>query len=228
MSWVIIAAVVILAVAIIAVRFLQKPEAQAKEYPYRKLDVLFTPAERSFLGVLNQAAGDNAQIFGKVRVADIIAPSKGMSRSDWQRAFNKISSKHFDFLLCDKSKLSVLCAIELNDDSHSAKKRKNRDEFLSGVCKAANVPLIQFPAKAAYNIFEVQKVIAPYLQANLTENKVDIEPKTEGETSIVEKICPKCSSVMVKRVAKRGKNVGNEFWACSAFPKCKYIEPINA
>ena len=62
----------------------QKQDIVEPEFPYKKLDVLFSPAERSFLGVLNQAVGKSAQIFGKVRVADIITPKKGMSRSNWQ------------------------------------------------------------------------------------------------------------------------------------------------
>lgn len=33
--------------------------------------------------------------------------------------------------------------------------------------------------------------------------------------------CPRCSSAMVKRMAKRGPNKGNEFWGCSRFPRCK-------
>jgi restriction system protein len=36
--------------------------------------------------------------------------------------------------------------------------------------------------------------------------------------------CPKCSSPLVKRIAKRGTNAGNEFFGCSGFPKCRYIE----
>jgi hypothetical protein len=34
-----------------------------------------------------------------------------------KKAFNKISAKHFDFLLCDREELSVACAIELDDVS---------------------------------------------------------------------------------------------------------------
>jgi restriction system protein len=33
--------------------------------------------------------------------------------------------------------------------------------------------------------------------------------------------CPTCQAPMVQRVAKRGSNVGNSFWGCSQFPKCK-------
>ena len=114
---------IVIVIVIVIVKLSPKKGAQQTEYPYRKLDVLFSPAERSFLGVLDQAVGENAQIFGKVRVADVIAPKKGISPSDWQKAFNKISGKHFDFLLCNKKDLSVLCAIELNDSSHNSKKR---------------------------------------------------------------------------------------------------------
>ena len=39
--------------------------------------------------------------------------------------------------------------------------------------------------------------------------------------------CPKCDAPMVRRVAKRGKNAGNEFWGCSTFPKCRSIVPID-
>jgi len=35
--------------------------------------------------------------------------------------------------------------------------------------------------------------------------------------------CPKCGSAMVKRVAKKGSNAGNEFWGCSTFPKCRAV-----
>ena len=39
--------------------------------------------------------------------------------------------------------------------------------------------------------------------------------------------CPKCDAPMVRRVARRGKNAGKEFWGCSTFPKCRSIVPID-
>jgi len=33
--------------------------------------------------------------------------------------------------------------------------------------------------------------------------------------------CPFCGKRMVKRTARRGRNVGNQFWGCSGFPHCK-------
>ena len=33
--------------------------------------------------------------------------------------------------------------------------------------------------------------------------------------------CPRCSSEMVLRTARRGKNTGSKFWGCKRFPKCR-------
>lgn len=40
------------------------------------------------------------------------------------------------------------------------------------------------------------------------------------------KSCPKCGSSMVLREAKQGPNVGNKFWGCSNFPKCRVVVNI--
>jgi ATP-dependent DNA helicase RecQ len=39
--------------------------------------------------------------------------------------------------------------------------------------------------------------------------------------------CPKCNEPMVLRTAKQGSNAGNQFWGCSAFPKCRGIVAIE-
>ncbi len=33
--------------------------------------------------------------------------------------------------------------------------------------------------------------------------------------------CPRCGGPMLKKLASRGGNAGNEFWSCRAFPKCR-------
>lgn len=39
-------------------------------------------------------------------------------------------------------------------------------------------------------------------------------------------ICPRCGSALVLRQAKKGKNAGNSFYGCSAFPKCRYVKNV--
>jgi restriction system protein len=41
------------------------------------------------------------------------------------------------------------------------------------------------------------------------------------------KSCSRCNSDMVLRKATKGKNAGNEFWGCSAFPKCRNVVEIG-
>ena len=166
MIWIVLALIVIILITIIFLKASKKSVSSSQQHSYNKIDSLFTPAERSFLGVLNQAIEDNAFVFGKVRVADVLKPSKDVARKQWQSTFNKINSKHFDFVLCDKGNLSVLCVIELNDKSHNSKKRKDRDEFLTSACESAKLPLIQIPAQSAYNIDEIRQTLIQHLSVS--------------------------------------------------------------
>lgn len=46
--------------------------------------------------------------------------------------------------------------------------------------------------------------------------------KHRSEISLAEDapLCPKCGKPMIKRVAKKGVNSGQEFWSCSGYPEC--------
>jgi very-short-patch-repair endonuclease len=135
----------------------------SKDYPYQKEPTLFSPAERSFLGVLDQAIGDQFRIMGKVRLADVIKVRPGLEASARQTAFNKIQSKHLDFVACDPADLSIQFAVELDDKSHKQKKRQDRDAFVDAAMNAAGVPIIHFPAQKAYSIQDVRDKIAAQL-----------------------------------------------------------------
>ncbi|QTP58323.1 nuclease [Billgrantia antri] len=41
-----------------------------------------------------------------------------------------------------------------------------------------------------------------------------------------DRACPKCGSAMVLRTSKRGANAGNQFWGCSAYPKCREVQDV--
>lgn len=43
----------------------------------------------------------------------------------------------------------------------------------------------------------------------------------------VERRCQKCGSSMLLRTAKRGRNSGNQFWGCSAYPKCNSVQDVT-
>lgn len=148
----------ILVMAIVAIIFFafQKKSTPSLDELYKKQIALFSPAERSFLGVLQQACADDYLILGKVRVVDVIAVKSNKNRARWQQAFNKICAKHFDFVLCDKADLSIKCVIELDDKSHQNSKRQHRDQFLDDLSSAVQLPLVRFPAKRNYVVTQVK------------------------------------------------------------------------
>ena len=216
---------------LIFVALMAKYRSKKSIHPYQKLNALFTPAERSFYGVLTQAVNGDAVIFGKVRVADVLTPRKSTIKGVWQTAFNKISAKHFDFMLCKKDDLSFICGIELDDSSHNSAKSQARDAFVEAACQSAGFPLIRYRARASYQVTEVRDALATVL-ANIGTNQaapasMPVAPQqTLPASNDHEKTCPKCSSEMTVRVAKKGKAVGSEFWGCSAFPQCRHVESL--
>ncbi|MGC9350450.1 MAG: DUF2726 domain-containing protein [Sulfurovum sp.] len=125
---------------------------------YEKV-ALFTPAEKKFLNVLEQALGDEFRIYGKVRIADTILPKKGLSRKSWNRHFFQISSKHFDYVLCDKRSMDTLCVIELNDRSHQRRERIKRDQLVEKACRSANLPLVWIAVQKNYDKREIHHQI---------------------------------------------------------------------
>ncbi|PTN12708.1 uncharacterized protein DUF2726 [Nitrosomonas aestuarii] len=146
--------------------YIKSKRKENSEFTYCALPNLFTPAELSFYFVIKQAVSDSFDVFGKVRIADVISPDKEMNRKKWQSAFNRISSKHFDYVICDPNTLTVVAVIELDDKSHNLRKSVSRDLLINDVCKSANIKLIRFEAKSTYQIAFVREAINDVLNAH--------------------------------------------------------------
>lgn len=124
-----------------------KPVAAAT-LPYRKKDYLLTAAERSFYEVLCSVVDGQLLVFAKVRLADLVYMPKGTTNR--QTHFNRIQSKHVDFVLCTRDKLSPVLVIELDDASHEEESRRDRDTFVDAALTAAGLPILHIPAQRSY------------------------------------------------------------------------------
>ena len=152
---------------IITLKMMRRPTvARLEDFSYTRNRALFSPAERSLLGALEQAVGADYRIFGKVRVADIVSVRPTADRSAWLRAFNQISAQHFDFVLCDKERLSIRCAIELNDDSNGSARRQERDTFSEIICRSVSLPLVQIHVSRDHSVTELRNKILAALSAD--------------------------------------------------------------
>jgi very-short-patch-repair endonuclease len=158
-SWVIVA-LVFVALAVLAALASQRGGRAKPGYPYVRARALFTPAERSFLTVIDRAVGNDHRVFGKVRIADVASVKSGLNASTRQSALNRVVAKHFDFIVCRASDLSIVCAVELDDKSHASERAQARDAVKTKVSEAIGLPLVRIAAKRGYSVQEVRAQLA--------------------------------------------------------------------
>ncbi len=123
--------------------------SQQASFSYNRQPALFSPAEQSFLEMLEQALGPDYRVFGKVRIADLIKPANGAGQ---QTALNRIIEKHVDFVVCNATDLSIIGVIELDDERHNQNSRQKPDGFVDRAFASAGIPITRFPARAAYSL----------------------------------------------------------------------------
>jgi len=143
------------------------PHSKRGKYQYKKRQALFSPAEINFKNSLNRIiTNPNLVIYGKVRIADIITPSmnRKFNSKMWWKAFTKISSKHVDYVICDRRNYSVLCVIELDDKSHNTNRAKQRDSFVNQAYHSAGVELVRVKASTRYQPNELLRLFSTNIQ----------------------------------------------------------------
>lgn len=147
-----------------------KPPPPPEGLPYVSRGELFSNAERSFYEVLRRAVGAEHCIFAKVRLADLLTVPKGTLA--WQAHFNRIQSKHIDFIVCDVACLSPRVALELDDSSHAAPERRERDAFVDRALARAGLPLIRVPARQGYAAPALRDALSAYLTCGVATTVV--------------------------------------------------------
>ena len=101
-------------------------------------------------------------------------------------------------------------------------------------------PQVAPPAvTVANNVEIISATVAPAAQESVEEITADEAPKPEtaetpqtepAETTLPEQqalLCPKCKGKLVLRTATKGDNAGKQFYGCSNYPKCKYIQNLT-
>ncbi len=201
----------------------RKTTTDKLEFPYLLRDDFLSPAEQSFYLVLKQVVSDRALICPKVSLSDLFYV-KSNDPSKYRTYTNKIDKKHVDFLLCDPKTVNPLLGIELDDKSHQKSDRKERDEFVKMVYKAANIPLISIPVHRSYSTSELDSLLRQHIGFNEVETP---NQSANAENQSSTPLCPKCGNEMVLRTVKSGSNQVKQFWGCPDYPRCRGILKIE-
>jgi Protein of unknown function (DUF2726) len=98
---------------------------------------LLTKTEARFQAVLQSLSNGRCHLLCKPRLADFLDHGRDLV------AFNKISQKHVDFLVCRPGDWMPMLAIELDDASHRRPEVKQRDIFVNAVFAQVGIPLVR-------------------------------------------------------------------------------------
>ena len=206
MEWLLllVALMIIAVVIILKTKKTDSKKPAVGPLPYLAKESLLTPAERSFLGSLEQAVGAEFRIYAQVRLADLMLVKPEIEKEARTAALNRITRKHVDFVLCQKEDLKISCAIELNDASHQQAQRKTRDNFVEQACQAAGLPLIQFTVKSSYTVQDIRTAINAVLNPKNTaptQTPISNKPVTASPTLAAIKNTPQPSKPNPSKVS---------------------------
>ena len=109
--------------------------------PFDQRSGLLTPTEARFHACLLQITQERCRIQIKPRLADVFQHEKQKG------AFQMISQKHVDFLICRNDDWMPMLGIELDDASHNSAKVKERDMFVNLLFASTGVPLLRLPVQ---------------------------------------------------------------------------------
>jgi len=144
-------------------------------FPFDSKAAVFTPAEKNFQNLLEQAMGHKYRIINRVKLSDIVTIRNGVSNRASQSAASNAEGKYLDFVICERSSMKLLGAVDLVDTKGRGYKIK-KDWFVSGALEAASVPHLRIKVKANYTLDEIRACI----NSRLLGNKSPL-PKVKGK-----------------------------------------------
>ncbi|WP_159817890.1 DUF2726 domain-containing protein [Colwellia sp. 20A7] len=143
-------------------------------FPFDSKMSVFTPAEKNFQNLLEQAMGPKYRILNRVKLSDIITIRNGVSDRASQKAAANADGKYLDFIICERSSMKLLGTVDLVDTQGRGYKIK-KDWFVSGALEAASIPHLRIKVKANYTLDEIRACINSRLLGNKSPS-----PKVKG------------------------------------------------
>ena len=112
------------------------PNANTEDdgFMYSLKPTLVTKSELNYLNGIKSVLPEGYQVFPQINLAAVIR------KADSTRYHSELF-RNVDFLITD-SNYKPLILIELNDQSHTEKTRKERDQKVKNICEEAGIPLI--------------------------------------------------------------------------------------
>ena len=164
--YIIIGIIVVIAIAIAAVRGSFADAEKKAKYRYNRKDFFLSRAEHECYDALVEAVGLEYRIFAQVHLPTLV--DHAIRGQNWRAALAHINRKSVDFVLCDKAYLSPKLAIELDDKSHERPDRQERDREVERILREAGLPLLRLENRGNFNPGELAQKIKETLNPKST------------------------------------------------------------
>lgn len=128
----------------------------SEDLPYRKKTYFFTRSEYEFFQILrNELNQTKYVIFPKVRLGDYVEVS--LTTQKRLQHWNRIKSRHIDFIIWDTETGTIKLAIELDGNSHNTNKSIHDDNFKNMLFEKIDITLIRIKVGSDF-IDEIKKL----------------------------------------------------------------------
>lgn len=139
-------------------------EEKKSLYSYKRKDFIMSRPEHKFFDILVEIFGNKYYIFPQIHLATIL--DNKIVGQNWKGAFRHIDEKSVDFVICDKSYIKPLLAIELDDSTHRKENRKERDGEVERILNEADLPILRFVNKGYFDKEEIKSLVLNRLNRN--------------------------------------------------------------
>lgn len=143
-------------IALVASRFIDN----SNPFQVQRKASLFSPVERSFLGLLEKAVQNEYRILNRIKLADVLEVRDTVSDKGRRSTLLKLNAKYLDYVLCEPDSMKVIAVLDLVNIHNKEGHKAVPDWFVSGALEAAGVPYLRIAIKAGYTVAELQTVIA--------------------------------------------------------------------
>jgi hypothetical protein len=138
-------------------------EIKKSRYRYYAKPYLMTTRENEFFKLLNDIFGAKWFVIPQVHLSSLL--NHKVKGQNWNGAFRHINGKSVDYVLVGKESYKVICAIELDDSTHSRADRIERDNEINRIFHEAKIPLARIGKFENMSRQEIVSVITDAIKA---------------------------------------------------------------
>ena len=143
-------------------------QIKKSQYKYYAKSYVMTSRENECFKILNEIFSSKWFVVPQVHLSALL--DYRVKGQNWNAAFRHINGKSVDFVLIGKESYKVICAIELDDSTHSKPDRIERDAEIERMFKGARIPLARITRFESMAKPEIAKVITDAINAKSVQS----------------------------------------------------------